>query len=931
MQTMRILCLIAGLLLPGIAGAADTVMSIRVGNHPGFGRIVFDLLGGPAPEVALAGRVLTIRMGPTTRWAAVPRPPRNVVGIKTEGNMARIEFASDVPPRRIKEQNKLIFDFLDSPVATSAAPIEARARDDVIPPSPDITLPPVVITDRESKPEGVLKAVDIKPSLIEPERPSLALIPRQNGGASSAIVLPFGADVGAAAFREGRLLYVVFDEARPIDLAPLRDSPLFAKAEIRLVPSGTVLTIPAEPDIGVVLSRGSIGWIVDVRPRLAADHTGMLSVEPNDGAILVATDTPGRVVTLFDAESGAPILVGTLRTSNAAMLTSRRSAEFRMPSTFLGLVVHPVADRVSMRAARKGFVLSAGANTTLALSGIESAAPPGAKPLPRQFDFPALPVEALLRRLQAAQAATATAAPQDRTVRRIELAQALLSLGLGVEAQSLLTVTVSDDPRAASHADVLDLQAISAVIAGRFDEATRLNASAVDGSDETLLWRGLLAASTGQPPRSAAPLLSATFPILLEYPAPLKNRFLPLAAETLARGAETIAARRLLEASRDSPGLDFARVVLSRSEAREDDPSVALHLLDKMINGPDRLARSRALGERIELKLSTHTISVSQAADALERTIFSWRGDELDKRRRLRLAVLREQAGQWQQALLQLREAANLWPEQAGEIKPLLSNVFRKVFEASKEKSIAAFDFLALAADNVDLLPEGEKGQDVARHVADQLEQIELPRRAAEVLERLVAAAPEGLGRAELGLRLATQRHQMGHEAGALDALNGSTTPNLPTDLQERRALAFARSMAAAGDPGSALATLADLTSPVSLELRVTIQESAGIWQGASDDLRRLVDRSVASQGPIDHSGALLVVRWASAAARAGDRGEIMSIRSAFVPRVAAPDFRAMLEILTAERVDGVSDFKRAAAEAKLASTIPAALRTAIR
>ena len=764
-----------------------------------------------------------------------------------------------------------------------------------------------------------------------PEPPSLALTARRNRETGAAIVGPFGPDVGAAAFRKGRLLLVVFDEARPIDLAPLRDNPLFAKAEVHQVPSGTVLTIPAEPDAGVVLSQRSNSWIVDIRPRRHADPAGVLGVEPSDGGLLVVTDMPGRVVGLIDPQSGMPILVGTLRRADGAIPASSGSPEFRMPATFLGLVVEPVADRIALRATRKGFVLSGGAAATLAMSRIETAAPAGAKALLRQFDFPLLPVEALLRRLQTAQAATATAAPQDRTSRRIELAQALLSLGLGAEAQSLLALTLSDDPRASGRPDILDLQAIAAVVAGRFAEAARLASDTAGGSDEAALWRGLLVASIGPSPRAAAPLLAATFPILLDYPSPLRDRFLPLAAETLARGAQTTAARRLLQSAPDLPGLDLARVVLARAEAREEDPSVALRLLEQMNKSSDRRLRARAATDLVEMKLATHAISAGQAADELDRNLFAWRGDEFERQRRLRIAALRGQVGQWKQAMLQLRETATLWPEQADEIKPLLSNAFGKAFEASVSKTLAAFDFLALAADNVDLLPEGEKGQDLARHLADRLEQIELPRRAAELLGRLVAAAPPGEGRAELGLRLAIQRQKLGDAPGALDALNGSTAADLPADLRERRALAYAGSAAETGDPGSALALLAGLTSSDSLALRSTIQERTGDWPGATGTLRRLVDRSLPADGPIDRPGALLVLRLASAAARAGDRAETAFVKAALMPRVPIPEFRPMLEFLTAERVDGVSDFERAAAEARLASAISGTLRTVLR
>lgn len=933
MKKSKVLSLLAALLLPAIGWAADAVVAIRGGDHPGFGRIVLDLPAGAAPDVAIDGQRLTVRMRPSLQWSPPPRPPRNVTGIKIDGNAVHVEFSPKAVPRRTREQNKLILDFADPPAVPATEPADPRGRGTVKPPTPPppVSLPPAKPTDAaEPKPDAMPKPEDVKARPDLPERPSLALIARPNGDAGNAILVPFGPDVGAAAFRSEGLIHVVFDEARPIDLAHLRDSPAFAKAEIRILPGGTVLTVPAEPGGGAVLSRGTAGWTVDIRPTRQAD-VGLLHAEQSGNDILIPTETAGRVVAFVDPESGAPALIGTVRQAPAAMPASRRSPEFRIPVTYLGFVVEPIADRVSMRVARKGFILTGGPAATLALPALDSGATPSVKALSRQFDFPALPLEALLRRLQAAQAATATAAPQQRSARRIEQAQALLSLGLGAEGQSLLALTTADDPRVAGRPDVQELQAIAAIIAGRFDEASRLVSDTREAGDETTLWRGLLAAMTDQPPVAAAPLLAATIPILLDYPPPLQRRFLPIAAEALARGGEAEAARKLVETMPDDRSLDFARALLARAPGGADGPATARQILERMSTSSDRRARSRALGELVELKLAAHAISASQAAEELDRTLYSWRGDDLERQRRLRIAALRGQAGQWKQAMSQLRDIAAFWPDQAGGVKPLLLDAFGKVFEASKNKTLPAFDFLTLAAENTDLLPDGEKGQDIARHLADQLELIELPRRAAEELGRLAAAAPAGAAKAELGLRLAAQRQQAGDDPGALDALNGSSGSDLPVDLQERRRLASARSMAALGDAAAALAALEGLTSTLAFEMRATLEEKAGNWRGATDILHRLAGRDLPREGPIDRAGALLVLRLASAAARAGDRQEVASIRSTLMPRIAEPEFRPMLEILTAERVEGVSDFERAAAEAKLALTISGAARSVIR
>ena len=53
--------------------------------------------------------------------------------------------------------------------------------------------------------------------------------------------VPFDCATGAAAFQSGDSTYVVFDARRPVDMAALKDDPVFGAASVRLLPTGTLV------------------------------------------------------------------------------------------------------------------------------------------------------------------------------------------------------------------------------------------------------------------------------------------------------------------------------------------------------------------------------------------------------------------------------------------------------------------------------------------------------------------------------------------------------------------------------------------------------------------------------------------------------------------------------------------------------------------
>ncbi len=916
------LAITIGLLAP-VTGWS-TGVTIRSGDHPGFGRIVFDLPAGDAPELRPKVGVPSVCVSPVKGPIALPGRPRNVLELRIEGKEeVCISFANGSQFRQSRPAGKLVLDFLDPPTLIAGT---RQGKSDLLPRAVRPIRRTVSSAARET---GFLSAPSPPP--LGPSA-SLELIARSAESigerARDTAVIPFGDDVGAAAFWHDGRIFVVFDERRPIDTALLRGAPALSSVLVRMVASGTILEIPAPAGSRVVMAREAGGWSVGLRDNDRDGQTEALSLESRDGELRVASDAPGRVVAIGGADSAVPLLVGTLRRPHASVLVARQFPEVRISPTFLGLVVEPVSDRTTLRAGRDGFVVTAGVEAPLAISNTEMPFSPNGRLLSRSFDFPRLPLEALLRRLQAMQAAAANAPPQERVARRLEVTQALLALGMGAEAEALLDFTTADAGRASPTSEIAGLRTAASLLAGRFDDADGPANAAEGDTDEGALWHGLLMASKGMSPRAAASLIAATYPILLAYPAPLRDRLLPLAVETLLQGGQMAAARGLVAGEPASPRLDVARATMMLSEARENDATAAIQILDRVSRTGDQFARSSALGASVELRLASGAISANEAADQLDRALYAWRGDNLELGRRLRVAALRRGAGQWKLALATLREALEVFPERARVIRPLLADAVVRTVMADGPQSLAPFDVAALAEENADLLPGGALGRDLAVHISDQLQLLELPRRAADVLARLLAGTPEGEGRAEYGVRLAALRMSLDDAPGALAALSGSAAPDLPTELVERRTLAFARAAVAVGDRISAMSALVALNSPQALDLRARLLEQSGDWTGATEGLRDLLARKVGREGPVDREAAKWILRLAGAAAQTGDRAALASIRADYLPRLADKAMASILEVMTAAPIDDVADIGRAAKEASLIRALPAGLAT---
>ena len=912
---------------PGFAWAGTT--AVRVGDHAGFGRVVFDMPAGADVTVTVAGNQVVLAFKEAGLVEQPMTVPRNVVSIQGGQDTAIVVLEPGARPRSIRLGNRLIVDVaapaskatpVPQPVAGrpgatpddamvipvanrrgTARAVPATARFPLATQSPAAPDHPPVPVDKIARPAAEPERPPTGPAPLPaspmPEPPIPEPPPPVQAAAvapvvqaplpppAAPILLRAAADVGAAAFRRGGVGVVVLD--RRLLPQPLPDGATWEQG-----PVTTLVRLPVADGAALRLSRTGAGWSVEAAPM--PPGAALLPAVAN-GETRLPMPHASRVVTVLDPLTGGTLLVGTSLDAGpaAAVAEERRTPDLVLLPTWLGVAVAPAADRVDLRATTDGFILTGGPP----LPAVQSVAQT------RRFDLPDGTVEALLNRLRAQLAGAAAAEPRARSRERVAAARSMIALGLGPEAESLLQLVAAEDPQAAADAETVGLHAVAAVLAWRPEEAAGLDDPRLDGTDEVKLWRGLRDWRRDQ----RDPELGHLVPLALSYPPTLRRAIWPDVAEAAVETGEPVPADMLPP---------YARARLLDRSGKADE---ALAAYDALVAGTDRWNQVRAARRATELRLASGRMTPKEAADALDQDAFSWRGDKREVALRLRAVELRTAAGEWRPALDALRGIAAAFPDQGGAVRAHKAMVLQALL-AADGGGLSALDTVLLAADFGDAVPDGAAGGALARLLAEKLTALDLPARAIPILQGLMQAAPAGEPRAEFGARLANLLLEGGAPARAGEALAASAAPDLPPALAEARVLLDARVKAAQGDVDGAAGQLSDLASPAADDLRASMLAGKGDWPGSLAALSDLAARQVPASGPLSEAAQDILVREASAAAQVPDVAALRSLQRS-VDRLTGSR-REVFRVLTQSPVAGPGDLKRAGQELVVARVV---------
>lgn len=935
---------------------ADFVVVPGAVVHPTMisGSIVFDILDPPAaagaptvhpaprggaekrtrPSKPIAQSTLTPSPEPGGRAASPPAPEPDSLKLKPMGTSSCCSEGRPTPKADATSDDR-------APASASPGAKPAAVTQPVpTAPQPDgAAVPQTVVAQPLPTPQGVAAgpAKDASLEATQPPSPGRDLLPENTGPVGllavrtklpkglegAAFVVPFGNTTGAALFQHGGATYVVFDERRPVDMAALHDDRIFGQAAVQLLPSGTLLRLPVPDGVSVALSQTPQGWRI-------AGLTTMPKSQPiiatfADGSVSLSAEQSSQIISMADPDSGATLLVGTQRHAGQGVAATRRTPEFVLYPTGLGVVVEPLSDAIMLKVVPSGFSLTGGAGGLAASPSTDATeALMQAAHLTRRLIFSTMPTEPLMQLKTKQITNAAMALPQAKGPKRQAVAQSMMALGMAAEAESLLHVAAEQDPRLAALPDVTALTAIAALLAGRLADADGINDPRLSGTDDVALWRGIRQAMQDQGSPAAAAVFASTAPLALLYPKPIADQILPLMIETMIQGGQVAPAAQLLNQRKTDSRLDYARALQLQADGKTDQ---ALASLDEMATGHDRLDRARAASRAVELRLSTNKMTVPQAADALDKLLYAWRGDQRELALRERIAELRGQAGQWRLALSTLRQAEADFPEQGGAVHDRLKDAFASMVAGQGLEQMTPIEVVSAIDENADLMPTNGGNPALEEQLADRLLALDLPERARPALQKLMKSATSVAGKARFGATLAALESREKDDSGALVALDASDGHDLPAELVEKRALLRADAIAHRGDTAGAAALLVALGTPAANEARGTILEQAQDWAGAERAWSDYAASALPQAGSLDDGQVRTLLRLATAAARSGDDIMLATLREKYDSRVTAGPLADMFRLLAAEPVRGTSDLKRAKQEVSLAQSLPAGLK----
>lgn len=902
-------------LLGGAVGAQEARrVPVRAGDHPGFGRVVFDWPVPPAYRVEREGEVVRVRFPAGVLGLEGVRRPRNVLAMRVLEDGVEITVAPGARLRHFRNGPKVAFDVMDGEAgerssgrAGRSAPVTAVGDRAAAIPATAPAVPVVAERGAAPAPQPVApltEPVEPAPTVVVPPvavpmtvTPATPVL-RQPPG----VVLPFPPQAGAAMLRRGDAWLVVFDA--PADMPA--DAIGRAGVSYQAIPGGVLITLDA---VGEWAGDWHLARGPDDRWRLAPGDSpvavsAMQAVGDAAGTLVLPAAGARRVLSVQDPVSGLPMLIGTQAAGAGQVAAPREMVELSLLETRLGVAVLARSDAVVLRVAADRFVVAADGGVRLALGGAAPPAPaPGGS---RSFDFPSGDQAGLAARLRSQQAGLAQAPPLARGSLRLAAAETLMALGLPQEAQAMVQLAQSEDPAMAALPRAAWLAGAAALTAGRPEEAEALLAAPI--STETALWRGLLQARQGDA-AAAAEALAAGRGILLGYPEALQRRVLPPAAEALAGARPALAAELLSGAT--APGLELARALLEEGRGRA---AQALEAYDRLAQGHDRRARAEALRRAAELRLARGELDPRAAAQALERTLFAWRDEAAEFETRRRIAALLGQGGNARGALALLQETAALFPNREAVLDPAIRRAFMQAL--AQETPLGA---VALHDSRPDLMPRGAEGIAALALLAERLAALDLPGRATDLLRDAMQRAPAGEARAALGARLAALQLAEREDAAAGATLAASVAPDLPAPLRQERAILAARA-AGQREAFTALGVEGD-------EALAEFLADRRDFPGAAAALGRHLDAALRGQAaPLTPALQRTVVRHAALLALAGDNVGLTRLRAARATLLTGTPAEAPFQLLATDPVRGLADLPRIQTELELFRTLPSRL-----
>ena len=745
---------------------------------------------------------------------------------------------------------------------------------------------------------------------------------------------------GAAVFRRGEAVWVVFDApatldvtAAPQGLPALRGVQAFKGAD------HAALRIETAADTPVFATAQGATWTISLGPGAQAQPALVrVSRDTASGPAALKAPIAGatRVINLADPVVGDVLKVVTALGPAKGVPSRRDYVQMALLPSVQGLAIQPLVDDLDVT--RDGDIVRLGRPAGLALSPAWAGkqADHATLDAPKAAIMPALISEDWGRtgaggfltrysRLLAAAAAEGGTKTREAPVgQRMALARFLVGSDLSFEAIGVLNDLAREHQEMLDDPEFRGLRGIARTLARRYTEADADFASPVLADDpSTALWRAYLNTKLAHWADARAQFAKGGEAYGLFSPA-WRARFTRADAEAaLAQGdligAETRVRQALDEKLAPEDQLQI-RLVQARVIELQGAKVRALKVYSALTGAPFDYIAAPAQLRATQIRMELGQLTPVQAAGVFDGLRYRWRGDATEMETIRALGQLYLAQGRYREALEALRSAGTRLPDLpvSLQLQSDLATAFRSLFLDGLADGLEPVQALALFYDFKQLTPIGADGDLMVRKLVRRLVDVDLLSQAAELLKYQADNRLDGVPRAQVSTDLAVIYLMDRQPEKALEAINSSRSTILPQALAAERRVIEARAWAGVGRYDSALEIIERDPSREAQDLRSEVTWKQKNWAAAGPLFEKALGERWKTAAALSNAEEGQLLRAGVAYSLAGDSVALDRLETrykAFYENAANPDaLRVALSGAPAGRMSA-ADFGRIAAD----------------
>ena len=703
------------------------------------------------------------------------------------------------------------------------------------------------------------------------------------GAGQVQLTFPWANPNGAAVFRRGGAVWVVFDAPAAIDVskAPRGLRQMSGLSAVR-GDDYTAVRIESPPGTPFFASSEGAVWTVTLGPGAQVAQPGQIKVIRDQAggpaALRAAVAGTTRVVKVADPAVGDTLSVVTALGPAKGLPSRREFVQMALLPSAQGLAVESYIEDLGVRHA--GDLVQFGRPAGLMLSPASAAAErieanlgaPQAATMPGLIDYEDWPKTGsggFLSRYNALLAASNEEAALGRDApvgARMALARFLVGSELSFEAIGVLNEAARRNPAIMEDPEFRALRGMARVMARRYKEAQAdFSVAILSDNPAAALWRSYIAAQLAQWPE-ARNQFGAGAEAFNQFSPVWKARFARSDAQAaLALGDVNGADARIKLALLDKtdPLEELAtRLVQAQVVEAQGFKDRALRIYAAVAGAPTEGLSAPATLHATKIRLETGKITPVQAANTFAGLRYRWRGDSTELETIRALGHLYLSQGRYREALEALRSAGRSLPDlpEAVQLQADLGAAFRALFLDGAADGLEPVQALAMFYDFQELTPLGADGDLMVRKLVRRLVDVDLLDQAAGLLKYQAENRLDGVPRAQVATDLAVIYLMDRKPEQALQAINGSRTTVLPTALNAERRLVEGRALMGLGRYDHALEVIERDTSREGQDLRAEVFWKQKNWDASAGLFEKSLGDRWKAGGPLsaEDEGKLL-------------------------------------------------------------------------